>query len=180
MGFYINRLQQLFWTIFYALLGRLFFNVEKNVAFEGWIHIPQKNGVITIKGKSRICRNVELSVPEGGDLLLDNVYVGPSVTISCHERINIGSNTLIAGGVSIFDNNHKFLDTESLINAQGFESKPIEIGSDVWIGANSIITAGILIGNHSIIGAGSIVTKDVPEWAIVAGNPATIIRYRKS
>ncbi|MFT5705895.1 MAG: acetyltransferase-like isoleucine patch superfamily enzyme [Oceanospirillaceae bacterium] len=180
MGFYINRIQQFFWSLFYLLFGGVFFNkVEKNVNFEGWVHIPQKNGTIVIKGKSRICRNVELSVPEGGELSLDNVYVGPGVSMSCHERISIGDNTLIAGGVSIFDNNHKFIDTETFISDQGFESKPIEIGSDVWIGENSIITAGISIGNHSIIGAGSIVTKDVPEWAIVAGNPARIIRYRK-
>ena len=55
----------------------------------------------------------------------------------------------------------------------------LNIGSDVWIGANAIITPSCKkIGNGSVIGAGSIVTKDVPDYAIVAGNPAKIIRYR--
>ena len=52
------------------------------------------------------------------------------------------------------------------------------IGNDVWIGINAIIKAGITIGNGAVIGAGSVVTKNVPPYAIVAGNPAKIIRYR--
>ncbi len=53
-----------------------------------------------------------------------------------------------------------------------------EIGSDVWIGMGAYIKAGVRIGNGAIIGMGSIVTKDVPPYAIVAGNPAKIIKYR--
>jgi acetyltransferase-like isoleucine patch superfamily enzyme len=56
--------------------------------------------------------------------------------------------------------------------------KNIEIGNDVWIGANVIIIDGIEIGNGSIIAANSVVTKDVPSYAIVAGSPAKIIKYR--
>ena len=53
------------------------------------------------------------------------------------------------------------------------------IGSDVWIGANSVILDGVTICDGAVIGAGSVVTKDVPERAIVAGNPARIIKYRQ-
>jgi acetyltransferase-like isoleucine patch superfamily enzyme len=52
------------------------------------------------------------------------------------------------------------------------------IGHDVWIGQGSLVMAGVVIGNGAVIGAGSIVTKDVPDYAIVAGSPATLIRYR--
>ena len=52
------------------------------------------------------------------------------------------------------------------------------IGEDVWIGTRSVILCGVKIGNHSIVAAGAVVTKDVPEYAIVGGIPATIIRYR--
>jgi maltose O-acetyltransferase len=59
------------------------------------------------------------------------------------------------------------------------EWKPVMIGDDVWIGARVIVLPGINIRDHAIVGAGAIVTQDVPAWAIVGGNPAKVIRYRK-
>jgi len=68
---------------------------------------------------------------------------------------------------------HAFDRTDIPINQQGAtEIQPVTIGDDVWIGQRAIIKPGVTVGNHAIIGAGSIVTKDVPEWAIVAGNRA--------
>lgn len=59
------------------------------------------------------------------------------------------------------------------------EYNPIKIGNDVWIGCNSLILPGVsVIGDGAVVGAGSIVTHDIPPYAIVAGNPARIIRYR--
>ena len=54
--------------------------------------------------------------------------------------------------------------------------KPIEIGSDVWVGGGALILAGVRIGSHAVIGAGSVVTRDVPEGAFAAGNPCRVIR----
>lgn len=65
------------------------------------------------------------------------------------------------------------------MNKQGFsEEKPVFIGNDVWIGGHVIILPGVNVGNGSIIGAGSVVTRDVPDYAIVGGNPAQIIKFR--
>ena len=58
--------------------------------------------------------------------------------------------------------------------------KPVVIGDDVWIGQRVVILPGIKIGSHSIIGAGSVVTKDVDKYSVVAGNPARLIKQRKS
>ena len=63
--------------------------------------------------------------------------------------------------------------------SQGFtDPKPIVIGDDVWIGRRVMVMPGVHIGSHCIIGAGAIVTKDIPDWAIAAGSPAVVKKYR--
>lgn len=64
------------------------------------------------------------------------------------------------------------------MNRSIISNGPIKIANDVWIGAHTVILSGVQIGNGAIIGAGSIVTSDVPDYAIVAGNPAKVIKYR--
>jgi maltose O-acetyltransferase len=92
----------------------------------------------------------------------------------------IGDDVLMGPEVIMLSGSHNFERTDIPMREQGAPPrKPIVIGDDVWIGTRSIILPGVKVGSHSIIGAGSIVTKDVPEWAIVAGNPAKLIRYRK-
>ena len=56
--------------------------------------------------------------------------------------------------------------------------KPVYIGSDVWIGSRVMILPGVHIGNGVVIGGGTVVSKDVPDYAIVAGNPGRIVKYR--
>ena len=65
------------------------------------------------------------------------------------------------------------------MNTQPYYRKPIVIGDDVWIGACAIILKGVTINNGAVIAAGAVVTKDVEPYAIVAGNPARIIKYRQ-
>lgn len=92
--------------------------------------------------------------------------------------IEIGSNCLIAGNCQIFDSNGHELSFENVgqrINTKG-KSKPIKIGDNVWIGANSIILPGVEIGSGSVIGANSVVSKSVPPMCLAAGNPAKIIK----
>ena len=118
-----------------------------------------------------------------------NVYVSPSIEVGDNVRINenvkirkntiIGNDVLIAPGVQIITATHNFARTDLPINKQGERQLKIIIGDDVWIGTNAILLPGVTIKNHSIIGAGAIVTKDVPEYAVVGGNPAKIIRYRE-
>ncbi len=87
----------------------------------------------------------------------------------------IGSNLLIMGGGHIFTN------PDIPISQQGHLAKTsLEIGDDVWIGFNVIILPGCkTIGRGAVIGAGAVVTHDVPEYAVVGGNPAKVIKYRK-
>lgn len=98
---------------------------------------------------------------------IGNTIIGP-VTIS--DNVNIGQNVTISGL------NHNYEDPCKTISEQGVGTSPIKIENDVWIGANSVVLPGIQIGNHCVIGAGSVITKDIPPYSVVVGNPARIIK----
>lgn len=100
-------------------------------------------------------------------------YMNESL-IQCATHISIGDGCAIAGGVLIQDTDfHPILDENGVPKCY---SKPIKIGNHVWICANAIILKGVNIGDGAIIAAGAVVTKDVPAYCLVAGNPARVIR----
>ncbi len=102
-----------------------------------------------------------------------------AVTISSRSEVKIGSHCNIGGNVRIFDHDFHSLDAEIRRGPRGCDecsTKPITLGDDVFIGANTIILKGVTIGDRAVIGAGSVVTKDVPADCIAAGNPAIIVK----
>lgn len=109
-----------------------------------------------------------------------NIHLGKNVMINYQCVIldvcpvEIGDHTLIGPGTHIYTACHS-LDPEERIKDREF-GKPVTIGKNVWIGGHCTILPGVTIGCHSVIGAGSVVTKDVPNRVIVAGNPARIIK----
>lgn len=107
----------------------------------------------------------------------DNSGIGINCRIT--GPLSIGSDVMMAPGVNIVTQNHEISDTEIPMRLQTAEKKKVTIGDDVWIGVNAIILPGITIGRGSVVAGGAVVTKDVPEYAIVGGNPARIIRMRK-
>lgn len=110
-----------------------------------------------------------------GDLIIGN-----ETRIGLHNTIigpvTIGNNVNLAQGVVISGLNHNYENINIPINKQGVSMAQIIINDNVWVGANSVITAGVSIGNHCIIAAGSIVTKNIPDYSVVAGSPARIIK----
>lgn len=96
-----------------------------------------------------------------------------------HSNVVIGNYVIMGPDVKIYSRNHIIDDTETPIALQGKVTKETTIGDDVWIGANVVITAGVNVHSHSVVAAGAIVTDDVPEYAIVGGNPARFIRDRR-
>lgn len=111
-----------------------------------------------------------------------DVCIGDNSDLGSHclvqGNVEIGKDVMMAPDVKVFTRNHRFDRLDIPMNQQGEVSYKTIIGDDVWIGSNAVILPGRKIGHHSIVGAGSIVTKDVPDYAIVVGNPARIIRYR--
>lgn len=130
---------------------------------------------IVIGDRSQIAAN---SFLHGPIKLGTAVSINQSVTMDGGRAgIRIGDNTRIAAQTCMFAFNHG-MEADRLIQEQPVSSRGIEIGSDVWIGANVCIVDGVSIGDKAIIGMGSVVTKNVPAGAKVAGNPAAIIGYR--
>lgn len=109
------------------------------------------------------------SVQIGNNTLIGiaNVIIGP---------VHIGNNVLLAQNIVISGLNHNYQNIDISIKDQAVSTALITIEDDCWIGANTVITAGICIGKHAVIAAGSIVTKDVPPYSVVAGNPAKVIK----
>ena len=120
---------------------------------------------------------------QSGVLLSPSIELGDNCEINENVRIRsnikIGNDVLLAPSVSLLSVNHTFTNIEIPIREQGENGGFIVIGDDVWIGTNAIVLPNIIIGNHVIVGAGTIVAKNIPDYAIVVGNPAKIIRYRK-
>ena len=111
--------------------------------------------------------------------------LGSDVSINPGARLDggrkglvVGDGTRIASGAAIYAFDHG-LRPDRDIREQPVRSRGIRIGRDVWIGANAGITDGVRIGDHAVVAMGAVVTRDVPEWAIVAGVPAVVVGDRR-
>lgn len=115
----------------------------------------------------------------------NDVEIGDNSGIKCgfqliNTKLKVGNYCMLSKDLLILGGGHVFSDRDTPIGLQGDIGKTsLEIADDVWIGYNVIILHGCKrIGKGAIIGAGSVVTHDVPDYAIMGGNPAKIIRYR--
>lgn len=108
----------------------------------------------------------------------NNISINEFCSIGCKGSLKIGDNVSIAHRTTILTTTHDYSDKNIPIRDAPVLLRPTSIGNDVWIGAGVIIVGGVNIGDGAIIGAGSVVTKDVPSYAISAGSPAKVIKYR--
>lgn len=110
------------------------------------------------------------------------VEIGADCTVNAgavvRGKVRLGDDVRVASGAQILGFNHRFDDLLRPIHRQALTRKGIEIGDDVWVGANAVVLDGVAIGAHAVVGAGAVVTRDVPAWALVAGNPARVLRSR--
>lgn len=115
----------------------------------------------------------------------DEVRIGDrsGIGVNCrlHGPVTIGRDVMMGPDVVIIATNHGFADVTRPMIEQGHETPdPVEIGDDVWIGTRAVILPGVRVGKGAIIGAGAVVTKNVPDYTIVAGNPARVIGNRRN
>lgn len=153
--------------------------------------------VLTVGDNCMLYGNYVFEIPKGNIKIGSRTFIGGGLFL-CINEITIGDDVMISWGCTVADNNSHSLIFEERKNdvmdwKRGIEenktgfykdwsnvsSAPITICNKVWIGFNSIILKGVTIGEGAIVAAGSVVTKDVPPYAIVAGNPARIVKYTK-
>lgn len=103
-----------------------------------------------------------------------NFMANYNCTILDVAKVKIGDNCMLAPNVAIYTAGHPvYPDVRNTQYEYGIE---ITIGDNVWIGGNTVVCPGVHIGNNVVIGAGSVVTKDIPDWVVAAGNPCKVIR----
>lgn len=155
------------------------------------------NPFVHHKGKhARICRRTRMDVMPfspfylGDDSTIEDFCTVNNGVGAIHigNRARIGLGTVLIGPVEIGNDvriaqnvvmsglNHSYEDISKPINQQGVTTKPIRINDETWVGANVFVAAGVTIGKHCVVAGGSVVTKDVPDYCVVVGNPARVIK----
>jgi len=153
-------------------------------------NLANKPDLICI-GKNSVLRGELLIFAHAGEIHLgEDCYIGENSRIWSSELVKIGNRVYISHNVNIHDTNSHSLNSQirhehfvkiistghPKINNFDIQSRPVYIEDDVWIGFNSTIFKGVKIGKGAVIGACSVVTKDVPEFVVVVGNPAKVIK----
>ncbi|TYA78492.1 acyltransferase [Seonamhaeicola marinus] len=110
-----------------------------------------------------------------GDVVIgDRTKIGLSNTII--GPVTIGNDIRLAQNITVSGLNHDYQDVHQPIHEQGVSTSEIVLEDNSWLGANVVVVAGVTIGKHCIVAAGSVVTKDVPPYSVVVGNPARVIK----
>lgn len=160
---------------------------------------PQGNRKYLIIGSNCVIDGTFVFETNTGEIRIGNrCHIGSSTFIS-KSSITIGDDVTIAWGCCLYDHNSHSVNWDERKNDTSEEykdyiatgdpilnkdwshvkTKPIVVKDKAWIGMNAIILKGVTIGEGAVVGAGSVVTKDVADWTVVAGNPAQVVKKLK-
>jgi acetyltransferase-like isoleucine patch superfamily enzyme len=115
---------------------------------------------------------------EGSVSIGAKTVLGQECTISSYRHVSIGRECIVADRVMLIDFDHGMVEVERPIRNQGIYMREVNVGHNVWVGYGACILRGVTIGDNCVVGTNAVVTKDVPDNAVVGGVPARLIRMR--
>lgn len=166
-----------FWkTVLQIDRGRVGKNFK---CYAGVVFMQTSPGAIRIGDHFRILRNSTVNTHDQGRIEIGNhVYIGETTSITACRSVRLGNFVTIGPQNIITDLTHDTACRDLPIRSQPLIGKPVVIEDDVWISSHCVILPGVTIGRGAVIGAGAVVTKDVPPYAVAAGVPAKVIKWR--
>jgi acetyltransferase-like isoleucine patch superfamily enzyme len=129
---------------------------------------------------SWVGHGTKIRAHEGEVRIGAKTVIGQECTISAFQHVSIGRECVVADRVMLIDFDHGITEVERPVRLQGIYKREVRVGHNCWIGYGACILRGVTVGDNSVIGTSAVVTKDVPDNAIVAGVPARVIRMREA
>ena len=142
------------------------FTVERGAQLRIGAGFKMRPGAVVRVRKGAVCR------------MGKNVSLNLNNMLACRQSITLGDNVMLSPNVQIYDHDHDFR-AEGGVAAGRYVTAPVVIGSNVWIGANSVILRGTTIGDNVVIGAGTVVRGDIPAGSVVTQRRETEIKIRE-
>lgn len=174
-----------YWVFLYRFVK--FKVLRPGIKTEGFVFLPRRYDIS--KGKDAqfvigpwvwIGRGCAFRAHEGKLTIGKKCTFGGNNTINCYQHVEIRDECLFADNIYVVDFDHWYIDPFVSIRSQGIKKDKVVMGPNVWVGEKATILRGVRIGEGAIVGAMSLVNRDVPEYAIVGGIPARVIKYRRS
>lgn len=154
--------------------------IGDRVTFTGTTHLRmRRQGRVTIGDGVSLGTEVWLVAANDTELRIGrDTIIGSYCILNGGHGVRIGEKCWFAAFVYVNTSDHR-IARDRPIQEQGYVGAPVAIGDDSWIGGHAFISKGVTAGTGAVIGAGSVVTRDVPPYAVVVGNPARLLRYRE-
>jgi acetyltransferase-like isoleucine patch superfamily enzyme len=138
--------------------------------------ITISGGKLSIGKAFKMRDGAKIRVRKGAECIIgNNVSVNSNNMIACHERIVVGDNVQLSPNVQIYDHDHDFRAVGGLA-AMKYKTSPIEIGSNVWIGANTVILRGTKIGDNCVVGAACVLKGCYPDNSVIVQKKESFVR----
>lgn len=142
----------------------------------GFTVVVSKGSHISIGARNNFRNYFQIRAVHGGKIIIgDDCFCNTNVSITSLDNVKIGNRVKLANNVVIVDHDHDYISGNI-----GYQSKPVVIEDDVWIGANVVILKGVTIGKGAVVAAGAVVTNSIPSCCVAGGVPAKIIKSYES